>query len=40
MNKENKMRVRIFMKVQFFGTSRSVTMQTVALFEKLNKVYY
>ena len=40
MNKEKKMRVCIFMKVPFFGTSLSVTMETVALFEKLNKVYY
>ena len=31
------MRVCIFMKVPFFGTSQSVTMETVALFEKLNK---
>ena len=28
------MRVCIFMKVPFFGTSLSVTMETVALFEK------
>ena len=39
MNKEKKMRVCIFMKVPFFETFRSVTMETVALFEKINKVY-
>ena len=34
------MRVCIFMKVPFLGTSTSVTMETVALFEKVNKDYY
>ena len=40
MNKDKTMRVCIFMKVPFFGTSRSVTMETVARFEKLNEVDY